>query len=228
MPLRASSASCACSTASPLRLDSTPSAWCSSLCLLLLAPAPCTLLAADARARHQLARPAPFVSRDAGCASLAPFGTALPQLRPCNAAHFVRPCQTESLALATPLPRPYRPAAAAAVLGHCHQHRNRLQIVRPEGCISRSATTLHVACFSSRPGSLAVGPDGPSNTGDKLRGGGPGSLPAGPRSGTLPRSSGCRCEPRQLHRLVRRLCYSRPCIRSLNRTHDTSHWSDGR
>src|SRR5512134_1630284 len=43
----------------------------------------------------------------------------------------------------------------------------------------------------------------PSNTGDKLRGGGPGSPPAGPHSGTLRWGSGCRCEPRQLHRLVR-------------------------
>ena len=44
---------------------------------------------------------------------------------------------------------------------------------------------------------------GPPNTAHKLRGGGPGSQPAGPRSGTLRWGSGCRCEPRQLHALVR-------------------------
>src|SRR5512134_3243682 len=57
----------------------------------------------------------------------------------------------------------------------------------------------HHLLVRSSPGTLRS----PPNTGDKLRGAGPGSSPAGPRSGTLRWGSGCRCEPRQLHRLVR-------------------------
>ncbi len=84
------------------------------------------------------------------------------------------------------------PATAIALL--------RLLIVRAERGISRSVCSLHFSCFLARRRAPVVGP---ANTAHKLRGGGPGSQPAGPRSGTLRWGSGCRCEPRQLHALVR-------------------------
>ncbi len=146
-------------------------------------------LHAPANSGHCRIRVDPAFKRRAPCDASRGGRTTVPPFR------RPKPCFRGSTLLALGRTRWRRHPAAAGWLWPMPLRRRRSTCAATGFCI---ASATH-----PRGASREDAHSGRPNTAHKLRGGGPGSQPAGPRSGTLRWGSGCRCEPRQLHALVR-------------------------